>query len=195
HPHQSNSQPPQPHSQQAADRSQTPHRAQSPQPATRSRDNAAPPQSPQAQCENPAPRPDGPRDPQTAKLHQTPTAPSPRCGTSGRPQRQTGPQQSAPPSARRDPHSRDRLPRQRCKAPQQPQQEQAPSNHPTHTRGNSTADGQSEQSLANSPLDHTDMRSTRRYTPLVHTHLSAELPGRSRDAGSRGPMDMPHQQE
>src|SRR5215475_8658186 len=140
--HQSNRQPPPPHSQQAA-RSQALHRAQSPQPATHSHDTAAPPQSPQAQCENREPSPDGPHDPQTAKLHQTPTAPSPRCGTSEPPQPQTGPQQSAPQSTHRGQHSRD-LPHHRiCKAPQLPQQPQAQGNHPKHIHACSKSDGRS----------------------------------------------------
>src|SRR5436190_28932 len=101
------------------------------------------PRSPQAQSGNRVPSPAGPRAPQTPTPHQTASAPSPRCGTSDPPPHQTDPQQSAPHSAPHDPNTLAQPQNQRCKAPQQPQPQQAPNNHPKRKPGSWTEDGQS----------------------------------------------------
>src|SRR5260221_9986431 len=75
--------------------------------------------------------------------HPSASAPSPRCGTSDTPQHQTDPQQSAPQSDPRDPNNHAPHPLQKCKAPQQPQQEQAPNNYPARTPDSWTADDRS----------------------------------------------------
>src|SRR5262249_42199937 len=98
--------PPKQHSQQAAGPPPDPS-ARPQQLATRFHAAAALPRSPLAQCGSREPYPDGPRAPQTPNPHPRASAPSPRCGTSGPPQRQTDPQQSAPPSARHARHTHD----------------------------------------------------------------------------------------
>src|SRR5262249_25362807 len=130
-PHPPPPQPPKQHSQQAAGPPPDP-RAQQQPPAKRSRAQPARPRSPQAQCGNREPYPDGPHAPQPPNPHPRASAPGPRCGTSGSPQRQSGPQQNAPPSDRHAQHTPAQPLRPQCKAPQQPQQEQAPNNHPIH---------------------------------------------------------------
>src|SRR5262249_57960096 len=122
--------------------------------------------------------------------NKTAPAPSPRCGTSAPPNHKPAPQKTAPRSARHDPNTHALLRSPICKAPQQPQLQPAPNNRPIHKRGSSTQAGQLELSRQNNRLDCNDTRSTRRYTQLGRTHLSAELLGRIYDAGSRGSIHM-----
>src|SRR5262249_24386087 len=150
-------QPPKQHSRQAAKHPPDPT-AQPQPPASLPRAAAAPPRSPQAQCRSSEPYPVGPHAPQTPKPHRRASAPGPRCGTSGLPQRQSGPQQSAPPSDPRAQHSRAQPQHPRCKAPRQPQQEQAPNNRPIHKSACSRSDGQLARLLGNNSLDYTDTR-------------------------------------
>ena len=63
---------------------------------------------------------------------RAPARQDPRYGTSGSPQAQTGPPQTAPPSDRRGSNSRAQAPLPRYKARPQPQPEQAPSHRPIH---------------------------------------------------------------
>src|SRR5260370_35402461 len=74
--------------------------------------------------------------------HPSASAPSPRCGTSDPPQHQTDPQQSAPQSDPRDQNNHAPHPLQKCKAPQQPQQEQALNNYPKQIPAGSTSAAQ-----------------------------------------------------
>src|SRR4029077_5546763 len=90
---------PPPHRQPAACCQAHP-RAQSPLPALHRPAASAPPQSRQAQSGTRGPSPDCRRVQGSPKPRPRASAPDPPCGTSGSPQAQTGPQQTAPPSAR-----------------------------------------------------------------------------------------------
>ena len=80
-------------------------RAQSPPPAPHSDAAPAPPRSRQARCGSRASSPGCPHAQESPEPRPHASAPGPRCGTSGSPQDQTGPQQTAPPSAPHDPDS------------------------------------------------------------------------------------------
>src|SRR5262249_27060663 len=125
-PHPLANQPPKQHSQQAARPPHDPTAQQQP-PATRSRAQPALPRSPQPHWGSPVPYPDGPRAPQTPNPHRRASPPGPRCGTSGSPQHHSGPQQNAPPSDHRAQRTHAQPQPPQCKAPQQHQQEPAPS--------------------------------------------------------------------
>ena len=99
---------------------------------TRSDAAPAPLRSPQARCGTRAPSPGCPHGPESPKPRPHASAPSPRCGTSGSPQDQTDPQQTAPPSAPHDPDSPAQDPHPQCKAPPSHQPVQAPSPRPIH---------------------------------------------------------------
>ena len=91
-----------PHSQPAACRPTHP-RAQSPPPAPPPHAPAAPPRSRPAQCGTRAASPAHPRAPGNPEPRPSASAPGRRCGTSGSRNPQTGPRQTAPPSAPRRP--------------------------------------------------------------------------------------------
>src|ERR1700719_2515321 len=110
---------PPPHSPPAACPQPRPH-AQSPQPVPPQDGAAELPRSRQAQCESRAASPAHPRARESPTPRPNASAQYPRCGTSGFPQDQTGPQQTAPPSAPHDPDSPAQAPPQICTAPPLP---------------------------------------------------------------------------
>src|ERR1700682_5620605 len=110
---------PPPHSPPAACPQPRPH-AQSPQPVPPQDGAAELPRSRQAQCESRAASPAHPRARESPTPRPNASAQYPRCGTSGFPQDQTGPQQTAPPSAPHDPDSPAQAPPQICDTPPPP---------------------------------------------------------------------------
>ena len=106
----------------------------------------APPRSRQARSGTRAASPARPHARGTPAPRPRASAPSPRCGTSGSPQDQTDPPQTAPPSARHAPDSPAPDPHPRCKAPPQPRPAQAPNRRPAHKPACSRSDDQSEPS-------------------------------------------------
>src|SRR6266436_7579412 len=103
-------------------------------------------------------------------LHPSASAPSPRCGTSEPPQHQTDPQQSAPQSDPRDPNNHAPHPLQKCKAPQQPQKEQAPNNYPKRTRACSIS---AAQSAAHRPQTMSRSSARKLSSPSARRHSSS----------------------
>ena len=77
----------------------------------------APPRSRPARSGTRAPSPAHPHAPGTPAPRRRASAPGRRCGTSGSPQHQTGPQQTAPPSDPHAPHSHAQDQTPQCKAP------------------------------------------------------------------------------
>src|SRR3984893_14123590 len=148
---------PPPHSPPAACPQPRPH-AQSPQPVPPQDAAAAPPRSRQAQCESRAASPAHPRARESPTPRPNASAQYPRCGTSGSPQAQTGPQQTAPPSAPHDPNIPAPTPLPICKAPPKPPQEQAASHHPKRKSVNSRPDDQSERAARLGPLQLQSQR-------------------------------------
>ena len=94
--------------------------------------HAAPPRSRQAQCGTRGSSPGCRRARESPEPRPRASAPDPRCGTSGCPQDQTDPQQTAPPSDPAGPDSPAPDPLPQCKAPPQPQPEQAQARRPEH---------------------------------------------------------------
>ena len=153
---------PPPHSPPAASPQPRPH-AQSPQPVPPQDGAAAPPRSRQAQCESRAASPAHPRARESPTPRPNASAQYPRCGTSGFPQAQTGPQQTAPPSAPHDPDSPAQAPPPICTAPPLPPPEQAANYRPARTPACSRSAGQWGRQSESTPAP----RSNRRVDQIV----------------------------
>src|ERR1700731_3583476 len=152
-------------------RARTTPRRRPPQPVPPQDGAAAPPRSRQAQCESRAASPAHPRARESPTPRPNASAQYPRCGTSGFPQHQTGPQQTAPPSAPHAPDSPAQAPPQICTAPPLPPPVQAANSRPTRTPACSRSAGQWEQTVESTPPQRSSRRSTKHYIQLDHIRL------------------------
>src|SRR6202022_3235671 len=141
------------------------------QPVPPQDDAAELPRSRQAQCESRAASPAHPRARESPTPRPNASAQYTRCGTSGFPQDQTGPQQTAPPSAPHDPDSPAQAPPQICTAPPLPPPVQAANCRPTRTPACSRSAGQWEQTVESPPPQRSNRRSTKHYIQLDHIRL------------------------
>src|SRR5208282_2481055 len=122
---------PPPHRQPAACCREHPP-APSPPPAPPPNDAAAPPQSRPAQCGSRGSSPVDPHAQENPEPHPNASAPNPPCGTSGSPQDQTDPPQTAPPSNQNGSNNHAPVPLPLCKARRKPPPVLVPIQRPIH---------------------------------------------------------------